>query len=152
MRAFPVVAGLGLGLAACASSGPLGKEVLTGSLRPDTARMVFYRTSALGLAVQPSYMIDGKPIANSQPGGFAVCEVKPGRHEVAIDNMPVNGNLFGGTDKATLDMKPGTTAYLSEQPQPGLTIGFITLTQVADGFGQSQTKELHKIESQCGAA
>lgn len=152
MRTKLLLTGLGMMLAGCASSGPLGKEVLTGSLRPDTARVVFYRSSAFGFAIQPSYMIDGTAIANSQPGGFAVCDVKPGRHEVSVANMPVNVNLFGGIDKATLDLKAGTTTYLSAQPQPGLTMGIITLTQVADGFGQAETKEMHKIEAQCSGA
>lgn len=145
------MAAAGVMLAGCAASGPMGKEVLTGSIKQDTARVVFYRTSALGFAVQPSYMIDGKAVANSQPGGFVVCDVKPGKHDVAVDNMALNANLFGGSDKASLDLAPGSVTYLHAQPQPGLTIGIITISQVAEAQGKADTGELHKIDAPCGA-
>ncbi len=133
----------------CASSGPTGNEVLTGSINPASARVVIYRTSALGFAVQPDYMINGQRIAGSQPSGFIVCDLKPGTHEVAVNNTSFNVNLFGGADKATLDLKPGTTTYFHAQPQPGLTIGIITLSQVAEQQGRADTASLHKIEGAC---
>ena len=103
-------------LAGCASSGPTGSEVLTGSINPASARLVVYRTSALGFAVQPDYMINGQRVAGSQPSGFIVCDLKPGRHEVAVNNTSFNINLFGGSDKAMLDLKPGSTTHLHAQP------------------------------------
>jgi hypothetical protein len=136
--------------AGCASSGPLGSEVLTtGSLKPDAARLVIYRTSALGLAIQPDYLVDGQKVGSSQPNGFVVCNLAPGRHEISVGNMPLNVNLFGGSDKATLDLRPGTTTYLHAQPQMGLTVGIITLSEVTAAQGTSDTASLHKIESTC---
>ena len=136
-------------LAGCASSGPLGSEVLTGSLKPDTARVVIYRVSALGLAVQPDYLIDGQKVGASQPNGFVVCNLAPGRHEVSVANASLNVNLFGGSDKATLDLRAGTTTYLHAQPQMGLTIGIITLSEVTAAQGSADAASLHKIESTC---
>src|ERR671918_2528770 len=60
-------------LAGCAASGPTGSEVLTGSIKPGTSRVVMYRTSAFGLAIQPDYLIDGQKVGMSQPNGFVVC-------------------------------------------------------------------------------
>ena len=82
-------------LAGCASSGPTGKEVLTGSLAPQKSRLVIYRVSPLGFAIQPNYVVDGKPVAPSQPNGFVVCNLDPGTHNVAVENISLNVN-FGG--------------------------------------------------------
>jgi hypothetical protein len=150
MQSWMTVAGAALLAAGCASSGPLGSEVLTtGSLKPDTARVVIYRTSAFGLAIQPDYHIDGQKVGSSQPNGFVVCNLAPGRHEVSVANMALNVNLFGGSDKATLDLRPGTTTYLHAQPQVGLTVGLVTLSEVSTTQGSTDTASLHKIESTC---
>ncbi len=149
MRGGISAIGLAVILAGCAGSGPLGNEVLTGSINPSTARLVIYRSSAMGFAVQPDYMINGQRMAGSQPNGFVVCDLPPGMHEVAVNNMALNVNLFGGSDKASLDMKPGTTTFLHAQPQPGLTLGIVTLSQVAEQQGRTDTASLHKIEGAC---
>ena len=152
MRKCVAAAAAAVCLAGCASSGPVGSEVLTGSIRSDAARLVIYRSSALGFAVQPDYLVDGQKVGISTPNGFVVCELKPGNHEVAVGNASFNVNLFGGSDRASLEMKPGTTTYLHAQPQPGLTIGIITLSQVTEAQGKTDTQNLHKIESSCKAA
>ena len=136
-------------LAGCASSGPTGRELLTGSIKPNMSRVVIYRTSAFGFAIQPDYNIDSKKVGISTPNGFVVCEIRPGKHDVTVGNFALNVNVFGGSDKAALDLQPGTTTYLSAQPQPGLTMGVITLTQVTESQGKADTAELHKIESSC---
>jgi hypothetical protein len=140
-------------LAGCASSGPTGREILTGSIAPSTSRLVIYRTSALGLAVQPDYIVDGQSVGNSQPNGFVVCELPAGRHEVAVGNMPINVQLFGGgSPKVEVTLRPGATTYLYAQPQLGLTIGLVTLSEVTENEGRSDTANLHKVESRCGQA
>jgi hypothetical protein len=140
-------------LAGCAS-GPTGGEVLTGSVRSSAARLVIYRASAVGFAVQPNYEVDGKVIAGSQPAGFVVCDLPPGRHEVAVANLPLSNNLFGhGSEKMTVDLRPGSTAYLSAEPQLGvLTPGQITLLQVTENQGRSDVASLHQTTSACGKA
>jgi hypothetical protein len=81
-------------LSGCAS-GPMGGEALTDNVKPTASRVVIYRASAMGLAVQPNYVVDGRVIAGSQPAGFVVCDLPPGHHEVAVNNMPLSSNLFG---------------------------------------------------------
>jgi hypothetical protein len=139
-------------LAGCAS-GPTGGEVLTGSVRSSAARLVIYRASVVGLAVQPNYVVDGKVIAGSQPAGFVMCDLPPGHHEVAVSNLPLSNNLFGqGREKMTVDLRPGHTAYLSAEPQVGLVAGQITLMEVTESQGRSDVATLHRTNSVCGKA
>ena len=55
-------------------------------------------------------------------------------------------------DKAIVDLQPGATTYLHAQPQPGLTIGIVTLSQVLESQGRADTANLHKIDSECKTA
>ena len=139
----------GLILSGCAGSGPTGHETLAASVAPKKARLVMYRTNPLGMAIQPSYTVDGKPVGQTTPNGFVVCHLDPGPHRVSIDNMPVNVNLFGGSDKTSLTLRPGQTAYLRADVQPGLTVGVITLTSVTEDQGRADVAELHKLDSTC---
>jgi Protein of unknown function (DUF2846) len=140
-------------LAGCASSGPTGREILTGSIAPSASRLVIYRASALGFAVQPDYIVDGQRAGSSQPNGFVVCELPAGRHEVAVANMPLNIGIFaGGSEKVEVTLRPGSTSYLYAQPQMGLTMGLVTLSEVTESQGRADTANLHKLDSQCSKA
>ena len=136
-------------LAGCASSGPTGRELLTGSIKPDKARLVIYRSSPFGFAIQPDYNIDKKAVGKSTPNGFVVCEVSPGKHQVSVGNFELNVNFGGGTDKWDLDLAPGSTTYIQAEPKPGLTMGVVTLHQVNETQGRNETAELHKLDSSC---
>lgn len=137
-------------LAACASGGPSGREVLTGSIAPSKARIVMYRISPVGIAIQPDYTINGKSIAPSQPSGFIVCNVNPGKHTVAVANIAGDQSLFNaGSEKADVNVAPGQTAYIQAQPQMGLVVGFLTISQVSEAQGLKDTSALSKIEGQC---
>lgn len=141
-------------VAGCAASGPTGGEILTGSIKANTARLVIYRASFTGLAVQPNYVIDGKPVAASQPNGFVVCDLPPGRHEVAVANLAISNNLFGrGSEEMTVDLRSGTTTYLSAEPQIGImTPGKVTLLEVVESQGRADTASLHQTSADCGRA
>jgi Protein of unknown function (DUF2846) len=138
-------------LASCASSGPTGTEVLNESIKSNIARLVIYRASSMGFAVQPDYMIDGKRAATSQAGGFVVCNLPPGHHEIAVDNLAISNNFFGsGSEKMSIDLRAGSTTYVSASPQMGLmTPGQITLMNVTENQGRSDTASLHKTDSSC---
>lgn len=140
-------------LAGCAASGPTGSEILTGSIAPTASRLVIYRVSAVGLAVQPDYIVDGHSISNSLPNGFVVCDLPAGRHQVEVGNLPIAIPLFAsGSQKMEVNLRPGSTTYLHAQPQMGLTFGVVTLTEVTENQGRSDTATLHKIDAQCGLA
>ena len=138
-------------LAGCATSGPTGSEVLTKSIPTSTARLVIYRSSAVGLAVQPEYLVDGKAIASSQPNGFVLCHLRAGRHDVEIANLPFSNNLFGdGAERMTVNLRSGTATYLAATPQMGvLTPGKITLKQVSESQGRADTASFYQISSGC---
>lgn len=140
-------------LAGCAS-GQLGNAALTDSVKSNTARLVVYRSSALGFAVMPNYAVDGRVIGGSQAAGFVSCDLPPGRHEVAVNNLPLSTNLFGqGSEKLNLDLLAGSTTYLSAQPQMGiLTPGAITLIQVTESQGRADVASLRQSTGSCGAA
>jgi hypothetical protein len=140
-------------LVGCAS-GPTGGETLMDSVRSGAARLVIYRTSVMGLAVQPNYVVDGRVIAGSQPAGFVVCDLPPGSHEVTVANMPLSSSLFGhGSEKMSVDLRAGSTAYLSAEPQMGIvTPGQITLIQVTEIQGRADVAKLHQTNSVCGKA
>jgi hypothetical protein len=139
----------GLLLSGCATGGPTGREILAGDLAPRKSRLVIYRTSPFGLAVQPQYSIDGKAVGSSTPGGFVVCHLNPGPHQVAVGNFELNISLGGGTDKVSVTLRPAQTTYLKAEPQMGLTIGVITLSEVTEDQGKADTASLHKLESSC---
>jgi len=83
-----------------------------------------------------------------------VCDLPPGSHEVAVDNMPLSTNLFGsGSEKMSVDLRAGSTAYLSAAPQLGIvTPGQITLIQVTESQGLADVAKLHQTNSVCGRA
>lgn len=149
MRVGVVFVSISLLLGGCATSGPIGRDVLAGNLAPKKSRLVIYRASAMGFAVQPDYVVNGKAVAPSQPDGFVVCNLDPGAHQVSVGNFELNVNLGGGSDKASVQLRPGQTTYLKAEPQMGLTIGVITLSEVTENQGQLDTATLHKLESSC---
>ncbi len=140
-------------LTSCAATGPLGSQIANSSVKPDMARVVIYRVSAFGIAVQPDYLIDGKAVGPSQPGGFVACDVKPGRHEIAVGNLAISNNLFGGgSEKMTLDLRSGSMTYFAASPQMGLVAGQVTLTNVTEAQGRADTSSLHQISGACTQA
>lgn len=140
-------------LAGCAS-GPMGGQALTDNVKSNTARLVVYRSSALGFAIQPNYAVDGRVIGGSQAAGFLACDLPPGRHEVAVNNLPLSSNLFGqGSERVSLDLRAGSTTYLAAQPQMGIvTPGAITLVQVTESQGRADVASLHQSNGSCGKA
>jgi hypothetical protein len=144
-----VIGFVALSLAGCASGGPSGKEVLTSSIAPSQSRLVLYRTAVVGMAVQPSYNVNGKPVAPTQPNGFVVCDLAPGKYTINVENLSLNINFGGGVDKVDVVLKPGDTQYVRADINMGLTIGVVTLTHVQPGQGQTETEALSKQEATC---
>ncbi|MGY8711222.1 hypothetical protein RAD16_36290 [Bradyrhizobium sp. 18BD] len=140
-------------LAGCAS-GPMGSAALTDNVKSNTARLIIYRSSSLGFAVMPNYAVDGRVIGGSQAAGFLSCDLLPGRHEVAVNNLPLSSNLFGqGSEKVSVELRAGSTTYLAAQPQMGIvTLGAVTLIQVTEGQGRADVASLRQSNSSCGNA
>jgi Protein of unknown function (DUF2846) len=154
MRSYLAILAAAALLGGCASSGPTGNDVLTGSIGPGTARLVIYRASAMGIVVQPDYVVDGKPVASAQPNGFVMCDLPPGRHEVAVDNFPISFTPFSsGSERLAVNLRAGGTTYLSAEPQMGIyTPGKVTLTEVAESQGRADTANMHQLKGACAKA
>lgn len=147
MRNGLVVVVLAACLGGCAS-GPTGSETLMDGVKPNVARLVIYRSSALGFAIQPNYVVDGRVVGSSQAGGFTACELTPGTHEVAVANMALSSNLFGGSEKVSVNLRAGGTTYLSASPQMGIvTPGQITLIEVTENQGRADVASLRQANS-----
>jgi hypothetical protein len=139
-----------IAVAGCATTGPMGNEVLNASMNPKIARVVIYRKSIMGFAIQPDYVVDGKSVAASQPGGFVSCDLQPGRHVIAVSNLAVSNSLTGvGSENFSLDLRAGTVTYFHAAVQPGLVMGQLTLTNVTDIQGRADVGELHQISAGC---
>jgi hypothetical protein len=129
---------------------PMVPQLTTGSIGSVTSRLVIYRTAAPGRA---DYIVNGRSVGDSQPNGFVVCELPAGRHEVAVGTMPQNAQLFSsGSQTIEVDLQPGSTTYLYAQPQRGLTMGLVTLSEVTESQGRAETAKLRKLESRCSTA
>ena len=72
-------------LAACAS-GPKFSDASNGIPKiPDgDGRVYFYRTSIVGLAVQPMIDLNGQQVSRCAPNGVFVADVPPGNYEASI--------------------------------------------------------------------
>lgn len=137
-------------LVGCATGGPSGSQVLTGSIAPSQSRLVMYRPSVLGFAIQPPYTVNGKVVANTQPGGFVVCTLAPGNYNVRVANVAGDTNLsFSGSEKADVQLVPGKTTYLKAEPQMGLVIGVVTISEVTERQGFADTAKMSKIAGNC---
>jgi hypothetical protein len=153
MRGRVAVLALAVAMAfgGCATSGPTGSEVLSLRAKPGTARLVIYRTSPVGLLIQPDYIVDGRKVGSAQPGGFVVCDLAPGRHAVSAANIPIAIPLSNDPDSITVNLRSGTTTYVRGEPRLGVLAGSIALLEVADAQGRSDTASLYRIEGECRA-
>jgi hypothetical protein len=138
-------------LVGCATSGPTGSEILSLRAKPGSARLVIYRTSPVGLLIQPDYIVDGHKAGSAQPGGFVVCDLAPGRHAVSAANIPIALPLSNDPDSLTVTLRGGTTTYLRGEPRMGIVAGSIALLQVSETQGRSDTASLYRIEGSCKA-
>lgn len=136
-------------LGGCATSGPTGSEVLNLRGKPGTARLAIYRTSPLGLLIQPDYLVDGQKAGTAQPGGFVMCDLSPGRHSVSVANIPIALPLTNEPDSMKVTLRSGTTTYLRAEPRAGIVAGVMTLTHVAESQGRADTASLSRIDSDC---
>lgn len=107
------VAGL---LAGCAT-GPKYTEVASAipTLKPAEGRIYFYRTSALGAAVQPTINLNGTAVGTSITSGFFFVDRPPGSYEVMM-----------GTEverKLTFTLEAGQERFVRTSISLGLLVG-----------------------------
>lgn len=120
-------------LAGCAS-GPKLSEAPQLAIPDGMARIVVYRTSILGGAIQPTVNVNGTPTAKCQPGGVFTVDVNPGEAALAVQ-----------TEKnrvSYVSVSRGDTAYVRCDPEIGLIVWQVKLTNVPQAQGQAETQKL----------
>jgi Protein of unknown function (DUF2846) len=105
MKIRPVVVVIvSLLLSACATSGPKFTEM--GASMPaaatDRGRIYFYRTKALGAAVQPDVRLNGEVVGKAVPNGFFYADRPAGNYQVATETEVER--------KLTFTLEPGRYA------------------------------------------
>ena len=88
-------------------------------------------------------------MGSSQPGGFVVCDLAPGRHAVSAANIPIAMPLSNDPDSVTVTLRPGATTYLRAEPRMGVVVGSIGLLEVSEGQGRSDTASLYRTDGDC---
>lgn len=124
-------------LAACAS-GPKFAEVKSSfpPLAANQGRIFFYRTTAGGgFAVQPSIMLNGQKVGDSQPGGFFYVDRPPGAYEV-LCSTEVKGTT-------NLVLTAGQVRYVKTNISMGFFVGHVTPELIDPEEGAVAIEKLH---------
>ena len=130
-------------LGACASSSatkPANPQVLARmqSIDKTKATMVIYRPRvALGAALRPTVVLDGKDLVNIGNGKVFVAPLSPGHYTFEMDDKK------SGT---AVDLKSGEAVYLKIEIVPGFWKGGGKMTQVAPQQGNYEATRLDLIE------
>lgn len=122
--------GLGLlALAGCDTPAATGAARVTPAPQaqaPQNAtgetRLVIYRTSYMGLAVQPKVFVDGQQAGTCAPGQATTVNVSPGTHRVSATTL---------AEKAVeVSVPKGSTAYVRCSISAGIVVGGAKLVVV----------------------
>lgn len=88
----------------------------------DGTRLVIYRTSYMGLAVQPAVFVDGQQVGTCAPGQATSVQVAPGNHRVTARTLAENA--------FEVSVAQGSTVYVRCSITPGLVVGGVKLVEV----------------------
>jgi hypothetical protein len=127
---------LAIVLTGCAS-GPKHKDMASSipTLQGDQGRIYFFRSAGMfGGGIQPSVMLDGVKVGDSQPGGFFFVDTKPGNHEVMTTSEVER--------KLTFTLDKGETKYVKTSVGMGVIVYRIYPELVSAAEGQKELPEL----------
>jgi hypothetical protein len=143
MKRILAVTVMALALAGCATSGPTYDEAQATlpKMQANQGRIVIYRSSAFGAAIQPSVSVNGAVVGGSQPMGFYVVDRPPGDYSVAVSTEVEK--------KLSFTLTSGEERYVRLVPTFGLLVGRI----VPELIGRDEAlKELKDLRFVGGAA
>lgn len=130
-----------LTLLGCAATGPRYAEVVQNmpTLAAGKGRLVVYRPSSFGGAVQPDVKLNGEVIGKSEPRGFFFVDRPAGRYVVSARTEV----------EATLDvaMQDGAVAYVESSITLGVFVGQPRLSLKEEAVAMVQLPELAYIGS-----
>ena len=127
-----------LAFTGCAS-GPKYAEVrpTLASPAPSQGRIIFYRPSALGAAVQPDIKLNGQKVGTAKPHGFYFVDRAPGSYEVTAATETEK--------KLTFTLEPRQERFVRLKIQMGLMVGRIIPELVDKSEAESELKDLAYI-------
>ena len=127
-----------LAFTGCAS-GPKYAEVrpTLASPAPSQGRIIFYRPSALGAAVQPDIKLNGQKVGTAKPHGFYFVDRAPGNYEVTAATETEK--------KLTFTLEPRQERFVRLKIQMGLMVGRIVPELVDKREAESELNDLAYI-------
>ncbi len=137
IRAAAVVAIVGsMLLSACATSGAKFSEMATlmSAARPDMGRIYFYRTTALGFAVQPDVRLNGEVVGKAVPNGFFYADRPAGNYQVATETEVER--------KLTFTLDAGQVRYVRLNISMGFFVGHVYGELVDEAKGQAEIADM----------
>lgn len=117
------------------ASGPTYLEMAQSirELPQDTGRVYFYRTSALGAALQPAVKMNNEVVGKATAQGFFYADKEPGKYEI-MTSTEVDRKL-------SLLLEAGQTRYVRFGVSMGFFVGHVYPELVSTEEGQEQIKE-----------
>jgi outer membrane murein-binding lipoprotein Lpp len=122
-------------LAGCAS-GPKFTEMKSSipTLAADQGRVMFYRTTALGAAVQPEVRLNGVVVGSAVPNGFFWADRPPGPIEISTSTEVER--------KLTFTLDKGQVRYVRLNISIGFFVGRIIPELVDNATGEKEIADL----------
>ena len=126
-------------LSSCAS-GPGFAEAQASlpKLAANQGRVFVYRTTALGAAVQPMIMINGKEAGRAKARGFVYMDVAPGAHNVQVKTEV--------TRNVTVNVAPGQSSYVRLDISMGFAMARFTPVNVSPATAAGEIAKCKKVE------
>jgi len=123
----------------CATTGPKHSEMADSipSLSSDKGRIYIYRITAMGYAVQPPVILDGKVVGKAVPMGFTYVDCSPGIHRIAT-STEVERELNFHIDE-------GQTRYVRLNISMGFFVGHVYPNLIEPEDAVSEIGKCHYI-------
>lgn len=117
------------------ASGPTYLEMAPSirELPQDTGRVYFYRTSALGAALQPEVKMNNEIVGKATAQGFFYTDKEPGKYEI-MTSTEVDRKL-------SLLLEADQTRYVRFGVSMGFFVGHVYPELVSTEEGQEEIKE-----------
>ncbi len=144
MNAFPrclcaILVALILG--GCATSGQKFSESAAAAATgppPDMARIYFYRTMLLGVAVQPEVKVNGEVVGRAVPNGFFYVDRKPGAYEITTTTEVER--------KLSLTLDKGQTRYVKLSLSIGFVVGHVYPELIDNDVARKEMESTRYVE------
>jgi Protein of unknown function (DUF2846) len=124
-------------LAGCATGGIKYADMTAATaprLKSGQGRIYFYRTSAMGFAVQPDIKLNGVTVGSATPNGFFFVDRPPGTYEITATTEV--------EEKIHITLRPGETQYVQFYLTPGIMVGHANLNPVSKEKAEREMADL----------